>query len=626
MTPAAWGTATGTAVVPVSQPAATPDATAKAGRPGAGRQPRRRTVLRAGDSLFVAAWALWLVALSEVNLAAAQGKWGLVGALPLTYFLAITVLCVSAAACLRLLSPARMVLHVVSLVVMVQGLAPFLYGQVREFWQFKAVGETQFFALHGAVLPSLDIYQRWPGFFSALAWFDKIAGLQSPLSYLNWAQLAFDSLFALAFYYAAGAFGLTARQRWFATLLFLPADWVATTGQDTLTPQASGFMLSLVVLGLLLRASRVRREGTTGHSAYLNTLPLTLLVLALFGFMVYSHPLSPNVVLLQVAGLMVVRRFRPWWLAALMALAEAAYVLPNLQFLQQSFGVLTFKSIGNVRHNVGPASVGAVQLGPNHVVLVLLTGAIAVGAVVAMGLRLWWRLEVRQIAVLGAAPLSIVGAVHYGSETSYRALLFAIPWAVVAISSVMFRSRRPGHKAASGLARWRAAIALVVPAVLLSAAVAAWTIIDYSQSEVDQVSAQDIAAAQFLYNVARPGVLITLDDNFPLSLGGDYNLYLANGHPPYNVLLVTLRRELFVENASQQDQGILALACGHREAPGQPVYLAVGASQTKYLVDFGFLTAGEVAGLDTTVARSSNWHTVFKNSKDTIYQLASTCT
>ena len=105
-----------------------------------------------------------------------------------------------------------------ALLMMLYGTAPLLYGAARYSWTYKYIGVVQYINLHGHLNTSIDIYQNFPGFFAFAAWFDKVIGVQSPLAYAKWAQLAFEALTCLMLHFVFRALPLTDRERWFSPL------------------------------------------------------------------------------------------------------------------------------------------------------------------------------------------------------------------------------------------------------------------------------------------------------------------------------------------------------------------------------------------------------------------------
>jgi hypothetical protein len=133
---------------------------------------------------------------------------------------------------------------------MLYAAAPLVYSQGRYSWLYKTIGIVQYVNLHDQLNNQIDIYQNWPGFFALAAWFGKVTGVASPLSYAKWAQLVFELAALPILYVAYQAVSLSLRQRWLALLLYPAANWI---GQDYYSPQALGTLLSLGIIALVMR-------------------------------------------------------------------------------------------------------------------------------------------------------------------------------------------------------------------------------------------------------------------------------------------------------------------------------------------------------------------------------------
>ena len=203
------------------------------------------------DLLLPASLALWALGVSRTDVAN-LGDYGLPPLLPPVFYAGIALLVVSASIELvrSRMSTWRMALHATALVVMLYGTAPLVYQAGRYGWLYKTIGVVQYVNAHGQLNPQIDIYQNWPGFFALAALFDKVAGVGSPLAYAKWAQLVFELAALPLLYIIYDALSLTWRQRWVALMLYAASNWI---GQDYLSPQATGTILSLGIMALAMR-------------------------------------------------------------------------------------------------------------------------------------------------------------------------------------------------------------------------------------------------------------------------------------------------------------------------------------------------------------------------------------
>ena len=386
------------------------------------------------------------------------GHYGLPPLLPPVYYAGIALLVISASIELvrSRMSAWRMALHATALVVMLYGTAPLVYQEGRYGWLYKTIGVVQYINAHGQLNPQIDIYQNWPGFFALAGWFDKVAGVGSPLQYAKWAQLVFELAALPLLYLSYDALSLTFRQRWVALMLYSASNWV---GQDYLSPQALGTILSLGIMALAMRwlsmgnfsgrnkrarelhadtAPRAPDQKQLAHPARLATC-CTLMVI--FFVLTFTHELSPYLLIVQLGLLMVPRLLRPRWLPLALAALALGYLLPHFSFVNQNFGILS--SLGNFFGNAAPPSSAAGYVIPPHsekvieecqkVLSLSMWGLALVGAWV----RRRSKRTVLTLLILAFSPFLLLALIAYGNEGILRVYLFSLPWtAALAASAV----------------------------------------------------------------------------------------------------------------------------------------------------------------------------------------------
>src|ERR1700744_1130553 len=212
---------------------------------------RRRNPIHVADVALPIAVALWGYGLSKTDVTS-LGPLGLPAALPIYFYAGVVLLIVSAVIELAIAEPSqwRLGLHAAVLVGMLYGTAALVYPVGRYSWLYKTIGVVQYVNTNGKLNHTIDIYQNWPGFFALAAWFDKVAGVSSPLAYAKWAQVVFELAALPLLYLIYDGLALSFRQRWMAMLLYPAANWI---GQDYFSPQALGTVLSLAIMALTMR-------------------------------------------------------------------------------------------------------------------------------------------------------------------------------------------------------------------------------------------------------------------------------------------------------------------------------------------------------------------------------------
>ena len=426
-------------------------ATQVAARDGASS---RRITTWLPDLLLPASIAMWAYGVSITNVSH-LGDYGLPPVLPIVFYAGIGLLVVSATIELlrTRLSPTRMGLHATALVVMLYGTAPLVYQAGRYSWLYKTIGVVQYVNTHGRLNTHIDIYQNWPGFFALAAYFDKVAGVASPLVYAKWAQLVFELAALPLLYIIYDALALSYKQRWVALMLYSAANWV---GQDYFSPQALGTILSLGIMALAMRwlsagnfAGVTKRTGEktrrlhpgVKRAAKRTQLAAVGTAALLFLVLTFTHELSPYLLLVQLGVLMVPRLLRPRWLPFLFAAIALGYFVPHFEFVNNNFGIMA--SIGNFFGNVAPPSSSTAYIYPPHSEKVIedCQRLLSLGMWALALLGAWMRRRSRRtvltLLILTFSPFLLLGLVAYGNEGILRVYLFSLPWAAALVASAV---------------------------------------------------------------------------------------------------------------------------------------------------------------------------------------------
>jgi hypothetical protein len=598
--------------------------------------------LRLTDALLPASLVLWAVSLRAVNIDAVD-DWGLLHALPVTFFVALGLLVVSVAVALTQPGPSmpRLVLHLVAVVVVLHGTVPLLFPEPNYPWVYKHIGVTDYINAHGSLDPSVDIYQNWPAFFTVAAWFSRIAGVDSPLTFAKWAPVYFNLIFCLELAFIFRGLPLRPRERWLALFLFAAGNWV---GQDYFAPQALAFVLSLAVFGMVLAWMRaetspwpvrlargaarwvaraapavdeepsddVRLEG------WPRAVALGSLVLV-FAVLVVAHQLSPFLVLLGLGFLAAAGMVRPRWVVAALAALAIGYFVAHLGYLR-SEGHLAgspfnpreiIASLSNPFDNAHAAGFDAIDPMPGRKLTalgapVLILGLWVLGSIGALR-RLRAGRSALLLAALAVSPAVIAVGENYGGEAIFRIFLFSLPWtAALAASAVVPRSDR------------RRVGALVVTGVVLAGVVTLFMSAFYGSVELYRVRPGAVEASQYYFAHAPPGsALGLLSPNVPGRVSGNYDLFVSGSAPPPLSSVEPLHNRLL----GAADLPILdGLYREHRAATPGNLYLSMSADQETYVRVLGLMPEGAVARLERALAEAPEWRVFFRSPDAVIYE------
>jgi hypothetical protein len=520
------------------------------------------------------------------------------------------------------------------LILMLYGTAPLVYAAPRYSWLYKYIGVVQYINLHGHLNTKIDVYQNWPGFFAFTAWFDKIVGVQSPLAYAKWAQLAFELLTAVMLHYLFRALPLTERERWLALFLYFGSIWIA---QDYLSAQALGVVLSAGIFGLTLNFLRrdvqakyvvwlrnrlqpigrfVRRAanptdefGDLAPRAASRSQEAAVLVAiaVVYGVLVFEHELSPYVVLIQLAALAIIGEVRRRWIAILFAAVAIGYFAPHFAFVNKNFGLL--KSIGNFFGNAAPPSttLGNASAGirfaaeASHLLSVLMWGLSALGAI-----RRWRSgRPTLALVILAYSPVFVFFAGAYGQEALLRVFLFSLPWTACLAASAI----KPVPFSRSKLGVLRAPVVLALAVALFFPAF-------FGNDSSNVMTPGEVQGVLTFYQTALPGTIYAAADNFPEDISGRYNLFgealLYGGGG-----VLTGNKKPVTSDASQITRTIRKT----NPDPGEPAYVLITPAMLQLGIADGFLDANDLAALTKTLNNAPGWFRLYHADGVTVFEL-----
>jgi hypothetical protein len=597
-------------------------------------QPSTHRFLYPWDILLPVSLVFWALGVHNTD-TSHLGQYGLVAALPLVFFVGLALLVVSTGWALaqQRLSPARLTANLAALLMMLYGTAPLLYGAARYSWTYKYIGVVQYINLHGHLNTSIDIYQNFPGFFAFAAWFDKVIGVQSPLAYAKWAQLAFEALTCLMLHFVFRALPLTDRERWLALFLYAGSIWIA---QDYFSAQALGVVLSVGIFALTLTFLRrevqakwvlgVRRRlqpisrrirGSTPETDELAPLVIrsvspaqegavVVAIGIIYFVLVFEHELSPYVVLIQLGALALIGEVRRRWIALLFAALVFGYLIPHFEFVNSHFGIL--KSLGNILQNAAPpsSSLGKVPKGTlfseeaSRLLSVGMWGLSGIGA-----LRRWRSgRPTLALVLLAYSPVFVFFGPSYGTEGILRVYLFSLPWTVCLAASAI---KPVGMR----VSRWSALAAPAVLAVVIALFLPSF----FGDDAVNVIPQSDVQGVLAFYQSARPGTIFSLADNAPGNINGRYNLF--GSQTLYGPGGLITGPKLLISNAA----AFTRVVKKNDLNPDQPTYVLITKSMETYGVQYGFLDSSQLADLRRMLGRAPGWFRAYNAHGVTAFEL-----
>lgn len=598
--------------------------------PPASSQPepdRTRGLSRAASRALLLAPAavalsLWAFSLTRIDVRS-LGEYGLPPALGAAWYAALAITVASALA--LLLHPrgnASLALLYVALVALILfGTVPALSAQPHYAWVYKHLGVVRYLEMTGRANPSIDIYNRWPGFFAFAAAISTLSGRANPVSYAAWADLFFMLLDVLLVTVAVRTLTRELRIAVGAALLFVLSNWV---GQTYYSPQALAYTLSLALIVVMLRQLRLERgldpplaARVTQRLARRPQLPALALaptwpraasvsvVLGIDAVIVATHQLTPYVVLVSVALLLITETVRPRWLLLVMAAMTLGYLALNLRFIEHNYGLLSsidpFNNVQGPRVASSPAP-GKVFNTDVELLFILLVWVCTFAALIALFRR---SLGVRALPLLAlaVAPVAIVFGQNYGGEASLRIVLFSSPWCSALIAWAALTSRpRVSCVAFSTLAVCFAALFVVSYLGL---------------EELNIVSPAEVQASERFYRRAPHGsVLVLAAPGFPYRYGGSYPSY-RGPEGDANPNLMTEPAFVGRPLGAAQVSGV----AGRIRVYSPHGYIAFTRDETAYAEVFRLTPPGAMDDLRAAVAASPLFRLWYANADVQIYEL-----
>lgn len=565
--------------------------------------------------------ALWHISLSGVD-PYRLGEYGLPAALHPNWYLALAMCVIGAI--FTITRAERHPLLAVSFIgltaLILFGTVPALSAQPHYAWTYKHIGVVRYLEIHGHVNPHIDIYNRWPGFFALAAAFSQLTGVHDPERYAAWADLFF--VLAAATMVIAVVTSVTRDRRiaCAAALLFVLSNWV---GQTYFSPQAFGYVLGLGMLLVVLDQLRTAHiapwiERPITRIARRPQLPPTttrrpwprggavLTVLALDAAVVASHQLTPYMLLVGIALLLVVGAVRPWWLLAAIGAMTLGYLAANFHFIQHNYGLFTsvdpFNNVQGPKITQHPSS-GKVLNTNVELLFIALVFVLALGSVIRLA-RQGLLVRALPLAVLAFSPAAIVFGQNYGGEASLRVILFSSPWCAALIAWAIFTLRGPRSRAvALGVV-----VGLFAPLFVISY---------LGQEELNIISPAEVRASAWFYAHAAPGsVLVLAAPGFPYRYGADYPAFRG----PEGDANPNLMTEPAFQGRPLGAAQVPAVAARIRLYSNHG-YIAFSREETAFAEVFRITPPGALEDLRQAVASSALFRPWYQNRDVAIYEL-----
>jgi hypothetical protein len=466
-----------------------------------------------------------------------------------------------------------------------------IYGEPRSQTAIKHVVLVQHILAPPHHLRTLDsIYYTYSGFFSAMAWLCRVAGVGNPLGLATFWPALIGVAGAAELRFLFGRLISSGYRCWIGVTI---AVLVNAVGQDYFSPQSVGYVIALGVFALVIVGAATPAVTPRTQLALLLVAGCSLAV---------THELSPYIAGGVLVTLAAFRLVRPWWAAAMTLVPAAAWAALNAPVLSGFISLSALGNLSNFRPPTTPSAPGLSRLA----IVGTSSHALLLGLLILVGLSLiGLARNARRASAWGFMMAAGLGLVFisinpYGSEGIFRAALFAIPWlSIVGLASV----RKPP---------WRWAGFGVVGVVLL----ALFLVAQFGLDQSNVARSSDIRALHaFIAQAPRGSYRLELGDgDLPLTL--DPALHILVWDPLWNPRNKT---ELAVHSVSPPTTGDLnvltekyieyAKKIGH--TPARNLFVVWAPVVADYAVEYAVETMANARAWRDLFLASPRWKVVF---------------
>ena len=194
--------------------------------------------------------AAFLVPLGRIDLTRTNGL-GLISVLPRTSLLGITATAVAfcVGLCLPRAYPAVLGAMLAGMVICLDAVTVFIEPEPRFPTAYQIAGFAEYVGRTGHTAPGLAAYFSWPGFFSDVAFLERLTDDHNLIPVMRLWPVIIDLACLAPLYLIMRNLRATWRAKWLAAFLFGVGNWV---GQDYFSPQSFNYLLYLAFVAFLL--------------------------------------------------------------------------------------------------------------------------------------------------------------------------------------------------------------------------------------------------------------------------------------------------------------------------------------------------------------------------------------
>jgi hypothetical protein len=532
-------------------------------------------------AILLVAAATWLVALPRLR-AEPGGQYGLLatpgGALLLTAVtLAIIAFALSIAA-------NRMFISGLSIlaVIVLERLTVTLTTNVPIYtYTYQHIGVIDYIVRYRTLpLPKVDVYNQWPGFFAAMAWFSSVAHVD-PVDVAHWFTPLLDAVTAVVVAALALALGFGMRVALTAAMLAQVLNWV---GQDYYSPQALALLITIAMLALLAWSREYPAAG------YLSV--------PMFAAVTATHQLTPVWLTALVLALAIFRQISPRWLPAAYAAILIVYVIPRYPYIghyswfSNPLKNLTAKASLKVASHPSDGRAFSLLVDRGLTVSVWLLAMICL-------IMLWRRTGVPWALGILTFSSGMVLSQSYGGECIIRVFLYSLTGCSVLAATVIADALSHRENSFQVLAGIAASLVLITFAAAgLQCYFAWWPFVTITREELDE--SRHILATN---NDTRMLMVLAPQAGWPVRPSADY-VRFALLDSTYDRPLNDMNTDLLNGPPKPADLDKLEkVAKSNRGA----IYIVLPRRIYAYDEYFGVFKQGTIPGLIDSLSHRRGW-------------------
>ncbi len=476
-----------------------------------------------------------------------------------------------------------------------------VYGEPRSQTAVKHVVLVQhILAAHH--LHTIDsIYYTYSGFFSAMAWLCRVAGVGNPIGLATYWPALIGLAGAAELRFLLGRLINSGYRCWIGVTIAVLTNAV---GQDYFSPQSVGYVIALGVFALVIVGAA--REPLTPRAR------LALLIVAGCSLAV-THELSPYIAGGVLLTLAIVGLVRPAWAAATMLVPAGLWAALNAKALS---GFISLSALGNLSNFKPPSTPSAPGLARAPIVGES-SHALAAGLLILVVLSLvGLARNARRASAWGFMMSAGLGLVFisinpYGSEGIFRAALFGIPWlTIVGLASV----RKPP---------WRYAGFFVVGTALLGT----FLVAQFGLDHTNVARRPDIAALySFIAHAPPRSYRLELGDgDLPLTLDPRiHNLVWDPLWDPKTELAVHSVSPPTTADLNELTDNYVGYAQKISHTPAKDLFVVWAPVVAQYQVEYAVETMANALEWRNLFLASPRWKVIFSDDGSYLFRYVPT--